>query len=77
MYREAPTPLPLADGRYLCRVLEWNGRRISPALLSLSRGHASVLPFTSEVHSTSYINSPLLLATDPDGRIIFLEFTKL
>ncbi|MDE6300760.1 MAG: hypothetical protein K2M19_03510 [Muribaculaceae bacterium] len=76
MYREPPTPLPLADGRYLCRELHWNGRIFSPALLTLSKGKAEVEAFVREVHSTAYINSPLMLTTDPGGHIIYLEFFK-
>lgn len=76
MYREPPTPLPLADGRYLCRSLDWNGRLLSPALLTIADGKARVERFVREVHSTSYINAPLMLATHPAGNIIYLEFTK-
>lgn len=76
MYRDPMTPLPLSDGRYLCRELQWNGRTLSPALLIIEKDRAQVERFVREVHSTAYINSPLLLATDPEGHIIYLEFVK-
>lgn len=77
MFRDPLTPLPLAEGRYLCRFLRWNGRDLTPALLTVSEGTAVVEPFRREVHSTAYISSPLLLATDPSGRIILCEFTNI